>query len=254
MALITAGASGIGRCIARTFLASGAKVHICDVDPQALERFLAEFPAATGDITDVGNAAEVKHLLTSVESQYGRLDTLVNNAGIAGPTALVEDIDTHEWNETMAVNLNGPFYVTRQAVPLIKHSGGGSIINVASNAGLHGCPQRSAYVASKWAVVGLTKTWAMELGPSGIRVNALCPCSVNGKRIDAVIERDAALRDLRTDQVRQAYERQSSMRQFVDAQDIADMALYLSSPQGRMISGQAIGIDGHTETLASHFP
>lgn len=251
--LVTAAASGIGRSIAEAFLDEGARVHVCDVDSDALATFLADHPEATGEVADVSQDHQVNQVVATVEKQYGRLDTLINNAGIAGPTASVEDIDTEQWKRTLAVNLDGPFFATRQAVPLIRRSGGGSIINIASNAGLLGCPQRSAYVAGKWAMVGLTKTWAMELGPCGIRVNALCPCSVNGDRINAVIERDAEHRGLTSRDVREAYQRQSSLRQFVDAQDIANMALFLSSARGAKISGQAIAIDGHTETLANYF-
>jgi len=147
--------------------------------------------------------------------------------------------------------LNGPFYVTSKAVPLLKRAGGGSIINIASNAALFGFPLRSAYTAAKWGLIGLTKTWAMELGPDNIRVNALCPGSVNGSRIESVIKKDAVERGVSTDEIRDIYQRQSSMRLFVDAQDVANMALFLSSDLGAKISGQAMGIDGHTEGLSN---
>tara|TARA_B110000503_G_scaffold36706_1_gene60029 strand:- start:18022 stop:18822 length:801 start_codon:yes stop_codon:yes gene_type:complete len=249
--LVTAGASGIGRCIAETFLAHSCRVHVCDVNPEAVGVFLAANPAATASLADVSDALQVDSLFHDFTSHYNHLDILVNNAGIAGPTAAVEDITVEDWDRTVAVDLNGQFYVTRLAVPLIKKVGGGSIINLSSNAGLFGCPLRSPYVASKWAIIGLTKTWAMELGTSNIRVNALCPGSVNGDRIVNVIKRDAEERGLSADSIREVYARQSSMRLFVDAQDIANMALFLSSSMGASISGQAIGIDGHTEGLSN---
>jgi NAD(P)-dependent dehydrogenase (short-subunit alcohol dehydrogenase family) len=249
--LVTAGASGIGRCIAQSYLQHGCQVHICDVDNQALEVFLQDHPKATGSIADISDAKQVADLLGGIEKQYGRLDVLVNNAGVAGPTAPVEDIHTDDWDKTIAIDLNGPFYVTNKAVPLMKKAGGGSIINIASNAALFGFPLRSAYAAAKWGLIGLTKTWAMELGPDKIRVNALCPGSVNGPRIEGVIEKDAAERGVSTDAIRDIYQRQSSMRLFVDAQDVANMALFLSSKLGATISGQAMGIDGHTEGLSN---
>jgi NAD(P)-dependent dehydrogenase (short-subunit alcohol dehydrogenase family) len=190
-------------------------------------------------------------MFRDIEAHWGRLDILVNNAGVAGPTAPVESITTEDWDRTIAIDLNGQFYVTRGAVPLLKRGGRGCIINIASNAALFGFPLRSPYTASKWAMIGLTKTWAMELGPDNIRVNALCPGSVSGDRIDGVIERDAAERRVSPAAVRDVYARQSSLRSFVDAQDVANMALFLSSRLGANVSGQAIGVDGHTEGLSN---
>lgn len=249
--LVTAGASGIGRCIAETFLAHQCRVHICDVNREAVDTFLDANPAATASLADVSDQGQVEDLFTDFGANYDQLDILVNNAGVAGPTAAVEDISPQEWDRTVAIDLNGQFYVTRLAVPLIKKAGRGSIINIASNAALFGFPLRSPYTASKWAMIGLTKTWAMELGPSNIRVNALCPGSVKGDRIDTVIQRDAQQRGVTADSIRDVYSRQSSMRLFVEAQDVADMALFLCSDFGASISGQAIGIDGHTEGLSN---
>lgn len=249
--LVTAGASGIGRCIAETFLAHDCLVHICDLNSAAVDAFLELHPKATASLVDVSDPQQVDILFSDFRAHYGHLDILVNNAGVAGPTAPVEDIDVGDWDRTVAVDLSGQFYVTRLAVPLLKRAGRGSIINISSNAALFGFPLRSPYTASKWAMIGLTKTWAMELGPSNIRVNALCPGSVNGERIDQVIVREAQQRGVPRERLRDVYSRQSSMRLFVDAQDVANMALFLSSQLGATISGQAIGIDGHTEGLSN---
>lgn len=249
--MVTAGASGIGRCIAENFLAHGCRVHICDINSAAVDAFLSEHPQATASLVDVSDPAQVEILFRDFGAHHDHLDVLVNNAGVAGPTAAVEDIPLEDWDRTVAIDLSGQFYVTRLAVPLLKKAGRGSIINISSNAALFGFPLRSPYTASKWAMIGLTKTWAMELGPSNIRVNALCPGSVNGERIEQVIIRDAMQRGVCPDQLRDVYARQSSMRLFVDAQDIANMALFLSSGMGATISGQAIGIDGHTEGLSN---
>lgn len=249
--LVTAGASGIGRCIAETFLAHECSVHICDINRSAIDQFLQEHPTATASVVDVGDPQQVDGLFQDMAAHYQQLDILVNNAGIAGPTAAVEDIAVEDWDRTVGIDLNGQFYVTRLAVPLLKKAGGGSIINISSNAALFGCPLRSPYTASKWAMIGLTKTWAMELGPSNIRVNALCPGSVNGERIEQVIINEARERGVCEDSMRGVYARQSSMRLFVEAQDVANMALFLTSQLGARISGQSIGIDGHTEGLSN---
>jgi len=180
----------------------------------------------------------------------GGLDILVNNAGIAGPTALCEEVSIEDWRRTIDVDLNAQFYCTKYAIPMLKAAGSGSIVMMASNAALFGYPLRSPYTAAKWALIGLTKTLAMELGPHGIRVNALCPCSVEGPRIDGVIEREAAKRGVSAEKVREDYQRQSSLRTFVSPGDVAAMALFLVSDLGATISGQAIGVDGHTESLA----
>jgi len=251
VAVITGGAAGIGRAIADRFAAEGWQVHVCDADPEAVRRFQAEMPSCSASVTDVSNVSQVDALFDDVAARYGRLDVLVNNAGIAGPTALVEDIAPADWERTVAVDLNGQFYCARRAVPMLKAAGGGSILVTASSAALFGCPLRAPYTACKWALIGFMKTLAMELGPHRIRVNAICPGSVRGPRIDGVIEGDAKQRGLAAAEIRRLYERQTSLRSFVDAEDIANAAFFLASPQGAMISGQALGVDGHTESLSN---
>lgn len=249
--LVTAGASGIGRCMAETYLRHDCKVHICDIAQTSIDDFLAANPNATASLTDVSKPDQVEQLFAEFSEHYDHIDILINNAGIAGPTGKVQDLDIDAWNSCINIDLNGTFYVTRKAIPLIKKSGGGSIVNMSSNAGQFGLPLRSPYTAAKWAIIGLTKTWAMELGPDQIRVNALCPCSVNGPRIDNVIKKDAQERGMTDDAIRDVYQRQSSMRLFVDAEDVANMALFLTSGLGKHISGQDIAVDGHTESLSN---
>jgi NAD(P)-dependent dehydrogenase (short-subunit alcohol dehydrogenase family) len=248
--LVTAGANGIGRCFAEAFLHHGCRVHICDISAPSVERFLADNPGATATVADVSAPSDVDRVFKDLVHHHNRLDILVNNAGIAGPTAAVEDIEIADWDKTVAVDLSAHFYVTRLAVPMLKASGGGSIVNNSSSAAFFGYPLRSPYTASKWGLIGLTKTWAMELGPHKIRVNALCPGSVKGKRIDDVIERDAQVRGVDPATVRQVYLEQTSLEVFVAAEDVANMALFLCSDLGANISGQVIGIDGHTESLS----
>jgi NAD(P)-dependent dehydrogenase (short-subunit alcohol dehydrogenase family) len=251
VALVTGGASGIGRAIADRFAADGWRVHVCDADSGAVTRFLAEMPSCSASVADVSRVSDVDASFDEVTSRYGRLDVLVNNAGISGPTAPVEEIAPTDWDRTVVVDLNGQFYCTRRAVPMLKAVGSGSIILISSSAAFFGYPLRTPYTACKWALIGFMKTLAMELGPHRIRVNAICPGSVRGSRIDGVIERDAAERGLGAAEIRRVYERQTSLRSFIDARDIANAAFFLASPQGAMISGQALGVDGHTESLSN---
>ena len=249
--LVTAGASGIGRCIAEKFLAHGCCVHICDLNQDAIDDFLSKNPNASASYADVSDVGQVELLFNDFSNRFDRLDILVNNAGIAGPTANLEEITPADWDKTISVNINGQFYVSRLAIPIMKKTGSGSIINISSSAGLFGCPKRAPYVASKWAIIGITKTLAMELGPVGIRVNAICPGSVEGSRIEEVIERDASSRECSPAEIRRIYECQMSLRRFVTADEIANMALFLASDMGAGISGQAVGVDGHTESLSN---
>jgi NAD(P)-dependent dehydrogenase (short-subunit alcohol dehydrogenase family) len=191
----------------------------------------------------------VDRLFYDAVAQLGGLDVLINNAGIAGPTAPVDQITPEDWNRTMAININGQFFCARRAVPLLKEAGGGLIVNLSSAAGLFGFPNRTPYAASKWAVIGFTKSLAMELGQYNIRANAICPGLVEGERQDRVIAAKASAEKRTPDEVRAQIVRQNSLHTFVTAQDIANMILYLCSPVGSKISGQALSIDGHTETL-----
>ena len=247
--IVTAAASGIGRVIAETLWANGARVHICDVEPAKLAEMQKERPEITGTLADVARADQVDTLFDEAITQLGGLDLLINNAGIAGPTGPVEEISPTAWNQTLAVNITGQFYCVRRAVPLLKAAGGGLIVNLSSAAGLFGFPNRTPYAASKWAVIGFTKSLAMELGPHGIRANAICPGIVEGERQERVINAKAQAEGRTTEEVRQSIVRQNSLRTFVSAQDIANMVLFLCSPAGNKISGQALSVDGHTESL-----
>ncbi len=246
---VSAAAAGIGRVIADRFLQAGARVHVCDVDVAALAQLPGSAARLSGTRADVADPAQMEAVFQATADELGGLDVLVNNAGISGPTANAECIATEDWQRTIEVNLNGAFYCARLAIPMLKASGGGSIVNIASTAGLHGYPLRTPYAASKWALIGLTKTLAMELGPSGIRVNAVCPGSVEGPRIDGVFAAKAAARGVNTEEIRAAFRQKSSLRTLIAADDIAETVLFLCSDNGARISGQALAVDGHTETM-----
>lgn len=246
--LVTAGASGIGRAIADTFVAHGAHVYICDASPEALERCMKEQPGIKGSVADVADEQSVDALFEQVQDALGGLDVLVNNAGIAGPTAGMDEIDPDDWRRTVDVNLNGHFYCGRLAIPLLRASRG-AMINISSVAGRLGYAYRTPYSATKWAIVGLTQSLAKELGPDGVRVNALLPGIVEGPRIDRVVQARAEAVGISEEAMRQQYLDKVSLRRMVSAQDIANMALFLCTPAGANISGQALSVCGNVETL-----
>jgi len=237
--LVTAGGAGIGRVIAQTFVEHGAKVHTCDVDP-------ATKPDTLCDVAKLG---DVDRLFEDVTRKLGGLDVLVNNAGIAGPTAKIEDIKPEDWDRTIAIDLSGMFYCTRKAMPMIKRSGGGSIVNLSSAAGRHGFPQRTPYASAKWGVVGFTKSLAVEAGPDKVRVNAILPGLVEGERIERVIAAKAKATGVSHEEFRQKLLETTSLRSTVSAQDIANMVLFLCTKPGERITGQAIPVDGDVRYL-----
>jgi len=247
--IVTAAATGIGRAIAETLINNGARVHICDISAERLAACQRALPSIGATLADVGDPAQVDRLFDEALTQLGGLDVLVNNAGIAGPTGPVETLALADWERTMVVNLNSQFYCARRATPLLKAAGGGLIVNLSSSAGLVGYPLRTPYAASKWAVIGFTKSLAMELGEFGIRANAICPGPVEGPRIDGVIAARAQARGETIENMRAAYKRQNSLNMFIQAQDIANLVLFLCSPAGQKISGQALAVDGNTESL-----
>ena len=248
-ALVTAGAQGIGLAITEAFSQQGAEVYICDIDRAALDKTKTQYPQVQISQTDVGNEAQVLTMFADIELRWGQLDILVNNAGIAGPTAVIEDTVLAEWQQTLDVNLTGTFLCTRSAVPLIKKAKGGSIVNVSSSAGRHGFPLRSPYSATKFGVIGLTQTWAMELGPSGIRVNAILHGIVEGVRQDRVLSAKAETFGVTLEAMRTRALERVSLRRMVTAQDIAAQIVFICSPAGANISGQSLSVDGNVETL-----
>jgi NAD(P)-dependent dehydrogenase (short-subunit alcohol dehydrogenase family) len=246
--LVTAGAGGIGLEVARSFIAEGARVHVCDVDQKALRALVKSDPKVTRSRCDVSDRKQVAKLFRETLAELKGLDVLVNNAGIAGPTGKVDEIAPEEWDRCLAVDITGQFNCTRLAVPHLRKSRNASIVNLSSAAGRLGFPLRTPYSA-KWAVVGFTKSLAAELGPEGIRVNAIQPGIVEGARIDRVFENKAHARGISVKAMRQEALSVVSMRTTVTPQQIADAIVFICSTRGRTISGQAISVCGDTQML-----
>jgi NAD(P)-dependent dehydrogenase (short-subunit alcohol dehydrogenase family) len=247
--MITAAADGIGRAIAKAFAADGALVHICDVNEPALARFREDFPEIAATHVNVRSEAEIDGWFDDALDNMGGLDVLVNNAGIKGPTAPVDDIELADWRECIEVCLDSQFLCARRAAPVMKAQKSGLIINMSSNGGQHGFGNRTPYAAAKWGVIGLTKSLAIELGPHNVRCNAICPGVVRGDRINRVIAGEAELRGVPFEVVAAEVVNSQSLARFVEADEIADLCLFLASPQAFMINGQDIAIDGHAETF-----
>ncbi len=240
---ITAGGGGIGACLVRRFLEAGARVAYCDVDLGTLPE------GALGLRADVTCEAEMLAAFAEVESKLGGVDILCANAGTGGPASPLAQMELDAWRACLSVNLDGAFLAGRWAASHMVAQGFGSIVLTSSTSGQWGVPMRSPYVAAKWALLGLTKTWAMELGPHGVRVNAVCPGAVEGERMERVIAMEAEARDVSLSEIRALYRDGNSMGTWVTADDIADTILFLTSPAGAKISGQSIAVDGNTERM-----
>ena len=241
--LITAGAAGIGREFARAFAATGAKVFVCDIDTKSLEALAKEIPGLIAKPCDMAVRAEIERMVPDAVKALGGLDVLINNAGIAGLTLPVADYPPDDWDKVVAVNLTAMFDVTRIAIPHLKQSQAGCIINMASIAGRFGFANRSPYAATKWGVIGFTKTLALELGQWGIRANAIAPGAVEGDRIVRVFQGRAQISGRSLEEVKAAAMAEQSIKAMIDPKDIAQLAVFLASPAAKSISGQVLPID-----------
>jgi len=241
--LITAGAAGIGREFARAFAANGAKIFVCDIDEAALSALAKEIPGLIVQRCDMASRAEIARVVPAAIGALGGLDVLINNAGIAGLTLPVEQYPPDDWDKVVAVNLTAMFDVSRLAIPHLKKSKAGVIINMSSIAGRFGFENRSPYAATKWAVIGFTKTLAMELGQWGIRANAIAPGAVEGDRIVRVFRGRAQISGRSFEEIKAEAMAAQSIQAMVDPKDIAQLAVFLASDAAKAISGQVIPID-----------
>ncbi len=250
--VISAAASGIGWSIAQSCMKQGAIVYISDKNSEELEKlsknklYKKQFFL---EHVNANDSEQVNNYFNKLKKQTDRFDGLINNVGIAGPTGKLEDLEVNEWKETIDININSHFYYTKNAIPFLKKNKEGSIINLSSTAGLYGFPLRSPYTSSKWAVIGMTKTLAMELGKYKIRVNSICPGAVSGDRMKRVIEAKAQALGLKEKDLQKDYESMVSLRSFVSQEDISNMAVFLLSSEAKSISGQNMVVDGNTERM-----
>ena len=249
--IISAAADGIGWSIAELCMNNGASVFVSDIDEQKLS-LLKNHKSFNSSLfikkVNASDSEDVLNYFLELKKQIKNIDALINNVGIAGPTGKIEELEIDQWNKTIDVNINSHFYFSKYSIPLLKKKGG-SIINLSSTAGIFGFPLRTPYAASKWAVIGLTKSLAMELGEFNIRVNAICPGSVSGDRMKRVIEAKAKSIGISKKELQKDYESMTSLRSFVDKEDIANMVIFLLSDEAKKISGQVMTVDGNTERM-----
>ena len=250
--IISAAAEGIGWSIAQECMQNGAIVYLTDKNNESLDKIskhdLYEKQLFL-DRVNAHDAQEVEDYFNKIENKVDSVDALINNVGIAGPTGRLEELNINDWRETIDININSHFYYTKFSIPLIKNNNGGSIINLSSTAGLFGFPFRSPYAASKWAVIGMTKSLAVELGEFNIRVNAICPGSVSGDRMKRVMEAKSKSLGVKEESIQKDYESMVSLKSFVDKKDVSNMAVFLLSEEAKRISGQVMTVDGNTERM-----
>lgn len=245
--VITAAAGGAGRTIAQAFAREGAAVAVCDIDTSALLALEKDCPKILCFDANAGDARELDAFLETAERAHGETQILINNAGIAGPTARVEEISNEDWNRVLAVNLSGFFYAIRRVVPAMRAAGSGCVINVSSGSARVGLPMRLPYVVAKSAILELTRTLARELGPDGIRVNAILPGWINNDRGRRVVVEKAQKLGVPEEELITEMSEFISLRRMVEPDDIAEMVLFLASERARMVTGQFIGVCGNVE-------
>ena len=250
--VISAGASGIGWATAKVCLAKGAIIFLCDLDLKFLNK-IKKNPLYNKRLfayeCDASEEEEVKDFFNQINKKTKKIDAIINNVGIAGPTGTIEKLTSDDWEHTLKVNVISHFYFTKLAIPMLKKNKGGSIINISSGAGIMGFPLRSPYAASKWAVIGVTKTLAMELGKFKIRVNAICPGTIKGDRMVRVIRDKAKFLKISKKLVEKDFISMASMNCWINEEDIGKMCSFLISADGEKISGQVIPIDGNATRM-----
>lgn len=245
--IVTAGGAGIGYAIARGFSEAGHNVHVCDIQATALEATTCSLPSVKASVADVADTRQVDLLFREALAWLGGLDVLINNAGVGGPRAPLEDVDDADWEHCLRVNLTGSFFTMKRAVPIMKGQGSGCIINIATSSARTGLPNRSPYVVSKVGLMGLTKNAARELGPWNIRCNAILPGVIDNDRGRALITSFARTHDLTTEEGEKRFLSYISMRTMIDPAEVAEAALFLAGAGGRHISGQMLGVCGNAE-------
>jgi len=250
--VISAGASGIGWATAKVCLSKGANVYLCDIDLKNINKIRKHFLNNKRLFVyecDASDEYDVENFFNKIGKKTKKIDSLINNVGVAGPTGTIEKLNSEDWERTLKVNVISHFYFTKLAIPMLKKNKGGSIINISSGAGIMGFPLRSPYAASKWAVVGMTKTLAMELGKYKIRVNAICPGTIKGNRMIKVIKDKANFLKVAKKKIEKEFVSMASMNCWIYEEDIGKMCSFLTSEESERISGQVIAVDGNAIRL-----
>lgn len=245
--IVTGAADSVGRVIAERFVAAGARVHICDVRAPALDQMLSANPQMRGSVADVGRPEQVAQVVAQAYDWMGGCDVLVNNVGIAGPRAAIEDISDADWRGTLDVNLGGAFHFMKQVIPAMKRQRDGIIINFSTGSTRTRLPMRTAYVVSKSALEALTLNAARELGPHNVRCNAILPGMIDNERMRGIVERIASETHRSPQDVEQEYLKYISLRSKVLPSELADTVLFLASAAARKITGELIAVSGNVE-------
>ena len=247
--IITAGASGIGWATAKICLSKGAVVYICDIDTKALKK-IKKHPLNKKKLfiyeCDASDESKVSNFFNQVNKKTKTIDALINNVGVAGPTGTIEKLSSNDWEQIFKINVISHFYFTKLAIPMLKKNKGGSIINISSTAGIMGFALRSPYAASKWAIIGVTKTLAIELGKFKIRVNAVCPGTIKGDRMTKVIRDKAKFLKVSKKIIEKDFLSMASMNSWIAQEDIGNICSFLISSDSKKISGQVFPVDGNT--------
>ena len=247
--IISAGASGIGWETAKICLSKGATVFVCDIDAKSIKK-IKKHPLIKKKLftyeCDASDEYEVSEFFNQIKKKTKKIDALINNVGVAGPTGNIEKLNSDDWEQTLKINVISHFYFTKLAIPMLKKNKGGSIINISSTAGIMGFALRSPYAASKWAVIGMTKTMAIELGKFKIRVNAVCPGTIKGNRMTRVIRDKAKFLKVSKKFIENDFLSMSSINSWVSQTDIGNICSFLISNESERISGQVIPVDGNT--------
>jgi NAD(P)-dependent dehydrogenase (short-subunit alcohol dehydrogenase family) len=245
-AVVTGGSRGIGRAICTELAERGADVVIADIDTDRMQGSVEAVEDAGQEAipvrTDISDFDSVRDCIDQVLGRFGSVEILVNNAGIAGPTAACEDVSPTEWDQTLNVNLRGGFYMCREVLPAMKDAGYGRIVNIASVTGKRPLVNRTPYATAKMGIIGFTRTLAAEVGRHDINVNAICPGSVDGPRIRRVFEQQAEMSGRTYEEVESAVKHESARRELVDRDTVAKTVAYLCSEDARQITGQDINV------------
>lgn len=243
LAIITGGGTGIGEATAQIFADAGAVVVLAGRRLEPLRQVAGRI-GGHAIACDVSDARQVQAMFAQAQAITGRVDVLVNNAGGPGPIAPVADVDMQEWIACMNVNLIGAMHCAQQAARIMRDQGAGSIINMSSLMGIQGYPMRSAYVASKFALIGITETMARELGPHGVRVNALMPGAVSGANMDRILARRAEAEGRPVEEIeRENYTEVAALKRWVDPAEVGRAALFYACDLSSAITGDKMKVD-----------